>query len=392
MHFLPVKSAGKKYDADMQNVAARLWRAAFHLSHGRDVRADATLCEIMRRLTTVLAMLSALVPFAVSAHEVYVLPATVVERAINAPSFSEWQIILTNLNQFMLWAFIAALVIFFVFFISVSRTLENLFDPLLAKLSPYAPVVSRITISLSFLAGAYYSSLCGPELPIAATFGPYASVVRTLLVVIGLMLLFGWYTRVAALAALVLFSAEIAAHRVYMFTYTNYFGEILILLILGAHALGFHGKDTDLKRLPAWLLRIKHSLVPYSFLILRVAFGTSLLYASLYAKVIHNNLALEVTHYYPSLVHFFGFEPHFLVLGAGILEVVVGLFFILGIEIRFTSLFVLFWLSLSLWYFGEAVWPHIILIGIPIAYIFYGYDKYSVEGYFFKRGKRQPIL
>lgn len=331
-------------------------------------------------------------PSIVSAHEVYVLPASVVRRAITTPSFSEWQTVLANLDQFMLWAFIVVLVIFFVFFISISRTLEKLFEPVLAKLPPYAPVVSRVTISLSFLAGAYYNSLCGPELPLEATFGPLTSPVRVLVVIIGLMLLVGWYTRIAAFAALVLFCAEIAAHGVYMLTYTNYFGEIVLLLILGAHALGFHEKKTDLKTVPAWLVRIKRRLVPYSFLILRIAFGTSLLYASLFAKVFHNNLALAVTELYPSIVHFFGFEPHFLVLGAGILEVLVGLFFILGIEIRFTSLFVLFWLSLSLWYFGETVWPHIILIGIPIAYIFYGYDRYSLEGYFFKRGKRQPIL
>jgi uncharacterized membrane protein YphA (DoxX/SURF4 family) len=346
----------------------------------------------MRRFITVLASLAALLPSAASAHEVYVLPSKVVAEAIAMPSFSEWQTILTNLDQFLLWTFIVALVIFVVFFVSISRVFEKALDPLLAKLPPYAPVISRITISLSFLAGAYYDALCGPELSIASTFGAADALVRAILAVIGLMLLFGWYTRLAALAALVLFSIEVATHGAYMLTYTNYLGEILMLLILGAHALGFHGKETDLKHLPMWLLRLKHALVPYSFLILRIAFGTSLLYASLYAKVIHNNLALQVAYHYPAIVQFFGFEPHFLVLGAGIIEVLIGTFFILGIEIRFTSLFVLFWLSLSLWYFGESVWPHIILIGIPIAYIFYGYDRYSLEGRFFKHGRRQPVL
>jgi hypothetical protein len=65
---------------------------------------------------------------------------------------------------------------------------------------------------------------------------------------------------------------------------------------------------------------------------------------------------------------------------------------IFGIEIRFTSLFLEIWLALSLWYFGETVWPHLILIGIPIAFIFYGYDKYSLEGMVFKDPKRQPML
>src|SRR6201999_918731 len=118
------------------------------------------------------------------------------------------------------------------------------------------------------------------------------------------------------------------------------------------------------------------------FFILRVTFGISLLYASIYAKFLHNHLALDVASmtfngHMTNLAAALGFEPHFLVIGACIIEIVIALFFILGIEIRFTALFLEFWLSLSLFYFGEVVWPHIILIGIPVAFIFYGYDKYS---------------
>ena len=57
----------------------------------------------------------------------------------------------------------------------------------------------------------------------------------------------------------------------------------------------------------------------------------------------------------------------------------VGLFFLLGLEVRFAALFLLFWLSLSLLYFGEAVWPHIILAGVAIAIFMHGYDKYTVQ-------------
>jgi hypothetical protein len=129
----------------------------------------------------------------------------------------------------------------------------------------------------------------------------------------------------------------------------------------------------------------------------RVTFGTSLLYASLYAKILHNNLALQVASLplagHPfALAHYLGFEPHFLVLGAAIVEIVIALFFIFGIEIRWTSLFLLFWLTLSLLYFGEVVWPHLILIGIPLAFLCWGYDEYSLEGRYFKRDGLEPIL
>lgn len=336
-----------------------------------------------------LAALAALVaPLGASAHEVYVLPTSTTQQALAMPAFSEWQVIFQNLDQFVLWGFIAALVIFVVFFVSVSRALERALDPFLAKLPPYAPLVGRITIGLSFLAAAYYQALFGPELPLAATFGGYAGFVTAILIAVGAMFIFGFYVRIAALAAAALFAVEIATHGAYMLTYANYMGELVLTLILGAHVFAFHSKQDD----SAWLLRIKQKLAPYSFLILRVAFGISLLYASLYAKIIHNNLALSVAATYPAVVHFFGFEPHFLVLGAGIIEILIATFFILGIEIRFTALFLLFWLSLSLWYFGEVVWPHLILIGLPISFFFYGYDSYTLEGRFFKKDGREPVL
>lgn len=331
-------------------------------------------------------------PAIASAHEVYVLPSGTINEALGMQPFNMWQVVVANLGEFTLWAFIAAIVIFVVFFVSVSRGIERLLDPWLAKLPRYAPAVSRITVGISFIAAAYYQALFGPELPLAGTFGASAPLVTVLLLAVGVAITVGWYARVASLAVLALFAVEIGVHGVYMLTYTNYFAELLILVILGAHILAIHHKGHDIASAPPALLRIKKALTPYAFLILRVGFGISLFYASLYAKILHNNLALDVAYAYPPLVHFFGFEPHFLVLGAALIEMLIASFFILGIEIRFTSLFLLFWLTLSLIYFGEVVWPHVILIGIPIGFIFYGYDKYSLEGWLMKRGGREPVL
>ena len=339
------------------------------------------------------ALLSACaLPLFAQAHEVYVLPREVFDQALALPAFSVSQTILQNLNQFVLWGCIAIAVILVVFFVSTSRTLERLLDPLLAKLPRYAPFIGRVTIGLAFITAAQHQALFGPELPLAATFGNASGFVAALLVIIGAMFIAGVYVRTAALAALALFAIEISVHGVYMLTYTSYLGKLVLFLILGAHAVAFHSKSDDDQRVPAWLLQLKKQCTPYAFLTLRVAFGISLLYAALYAKVFHNTLALSVAYAYPQIVSFFGFEPHFLVLGAAILEILIALFFILGVEIRFTSLFLLFWLFLSLWYFGEVVWPHIILIGTPLTFIFYGYDRYSLEGRFFKRGSREPVL
>lgn len=338
------------------------------------------------------------------AHEVYVLTPTEVQSGLQTPAFSEIATAFSNPSQFAFWGSVAVLVILTVFFISTRRSLERWLDPVLNRGRRYAAPVARITIGLSFLLAAYYGATYGPELPLTATFGAAAGVVKILLVTLGVLLIVGTYTRIAAFAALLLFGVAAYLHGSYMLTYTNYLGEIILLLILGSH----HGAHPQTAAARARARRhllgladvvepLAKRLAPYSFAILRVCFGVSLFYASFYAKILHNNLALQVAslplaEHAHTLAYVFGFEPHFLVLGAAIVEIIIALFFILGIEVRFTSLFLLFWLSLSLWYFGEVVWPHLILIGIPIAFVLYGYDHYSLEGRFFKRGGREPVL
>ncbi len=329
----------------------------------------------MRKLIYICtAALGALFPALASAHEVYVLSPEQIQTGLTAAPFSELQVATSNMHQFMFWALVVVIVVTTIFFTSFWHIVEENLGGLFKKLPPYAPTISRITVGVSLLGASYFGSLFGPELPIEGTFGLLTNAVRVLLVIIGVCFIFNFYAELAALALLVLFFTEVLKHGAYMLTYTNYLGEALAL---------------------AFLFRKKWA--PYGFLVARVCFGTALIYASYYAKILHNDLALQVAslplagHPYP-IAHYLGFEPHFLVLGAALIEILIGLFFIFGIEIRWTSIFLLFWLSLSLVYFGEVVWPHLILIGIPLSFICYGYDRFSLEGYFLKKHGHEPIL
>lgn len=352
----------------------------------------------MRRAALFLIGLAALgAPLIASAHEVYVLSPEQIAYALHIQPFDMLAVVRDNLGAFIFWAFIGVLTVFVVFGISLIRPLERWIDPMWARGRRYAPAVARITVGLSFLAAAYYQATFGPELPIAAMFGSFSSLATAALIAIGILITLGIWTRAAAFVAFLLFCIVTWFHGIYMFTYTNYMGEIIVLLLVGGHHGSIEGAINWMKA-PRHLLNIiSEKLAPYSLLILRICFGVSLFYASAYAKIFYNNLALQVAElplagHAHALAYYFHLEPHFLVLGAAIVEIVIATFFILGIEIRFTSLFLLFWLSLSLWWFGEVVWPHVILIGIPIAFILYGYDPYSIEGHWFKKGELEPVL
>jgi uncharacterized membrane protein YphA (DoxX/SURF4 family) len=130
----------------------------------------------------------------------------------------------------------------------------------------------------------------------------------------------------------------------------------------------------------------------YGFLFLRVLFGGALFFASFYAKFIHSNLALQTVNDY-HLTNYFPFTPLFLVLGAFIIEAVMGLCFAIGFEVRFMAIFFTIFLTMSILFFGESVWPHIILFGVNLTLFAHGYDKYTVEMALFQRKRAgEPVL
>ena len=329
------------------------------------------------------------------AHEVYVLDHSEVTNALATPGFDPLTVIMDNLNQFAFWAMLVSILLIAIFFFSISRPIERALDPILIRIKPYGFAVTRIAFGLSMVAGAYNHAVFGPEIKLDLIFGTYADMMSIALAIMGTLITLGAYTRIAAIAALVFFAAAFFADKTYMLTYANYLAEIIILLFLGSH----RGSVEDLRRLRhgiiprfhRWYTRIERTFTPYAFLVLRVGTGISLIYASIYAKILHNNLAVETVIKY-NLTDYFHFSPDFLVLGASLLEILLGMLILLGIEIRFASLFFGAFLILSLLYFGEAVWPHLILFGIVIALFTHGYDRYSLEGRFFVRGRREPVL
>lgn len=326
-----------------------------------------------------------------SAHEVYVLNQQTIHYDVTHPSPDPLDLIGEDGTRatFAVCTIVAVILVVGIFLLSISRWFEKILDPVLMKLKRYAPLIARLTLGFSLLAAAYYKALFGPEIPLTMLVGHYAAAVSVILYIVSICILLGLFVRESALVALVIFIIAIVSYKSYMLTYVNYLGEIILNVILGggAWSLDRYFRKGGIRSLSA----LKHKLEPYAFPALRILFGLSALYASWYAKLFHSELALDTVNQY-HLAHYFHFAPLFVVLGALIVETLIGLFFIFGIEIRFTALFFLFFLILSLSFFGEVVWPHIVLLGVNVAFIFHGYDRYSIEGHFFKKHRREPVF
>lgn len=346
-------------------------------------------------MQTILTLLSTFVlilaPTFAFGHEVYVLQPDTIRALESAPAVSFFDIFLANTNDIIIWGVLIGFLIVSVFIISISATLENKFDKYLVRIKKYAPFIARITAGLAFIACAYNAAVFGPELPMSDLFGSHAEVVRGLFYILGASMIFGVFTRLAGLIGLLIFAIAIAKYGTYMLTYANYFAEFLVLILVGGHKFHISDEKPIWWRIPETFNYLSKKYGEFAFLILRIGFGVGLIYSSVYAKILHNQLALAVVNEF-GLIDVFGFSAEFIVFGAALIEILLGVFIILGIEIRFNAIVLNVFLTLSLLYFGESVWPHIVLIGLPIAFFCYGYDKYSLEGYFFKKGNREPIF
>ncbi len=322
-----------------------------------------------------------------SAHEVYVLNHDEVAFAIHAPRPDYVMAVKDHFWQFIQWGLLAIVVVLGIFFFSISKPVERVLDPILRRIKHYAPYIAQITLGVALCASGFYNAAFGIELALEAVFGIAAHLMSYVFIVSGLMLLLGILPRVGAMIGLSIYLVLVGQYGHYMLNYLTYAGEAFTLVIFGG-AYAIHSKIW----MPHFFGRMAHSALHiYKFTIVRVCFGISLVYASIYAKFIYGDLALETVNKF-HLVQYFPFDPVFLVLGAMIIEIVIGLCFIIGFELRFVSLFFLCFLVLSLNFFGEAVWPHLILIGTSIAIFVHGYDRTSAEMLVQRNKHFEPVL
>lgn len=323
-------------------------------------------------------------PQVASAHEVYVLGRSIIRHDTIETSPNPFLAVVAEPGKFALWGglFLAQFVV--VILLARWSWLQRRLNPILDHLKHYAPLAGRLTLGGSLLASAYYGGLFGPELPLADLAGPYAGWLQGLLYVLGGLITIGFLTPMAGLLAIGLYTWACIHFGSYLLTYLNYFGEMILVLILGGHVLAIDTLRKHSTVTVAWLEK-------YSFLILRICFGIAIVFASFYAKLWHSDLALDTVNDY-HLTQFFPFTPLFLVLGAFITELLIGLCFLFGFLVRFIAIVFTTFLVLSIVYFGEAVWPHLILFGVNIALFMHGYDQYTLGRRLLRRGNQDPVF
>jgi uncharacterized membrane protein YphA (DoxX/SURF4 family) len=156
----------------------------------------------------------------------------------------------------------------------------------------------------------------------------------------------------------------------------NYFGELLVLLLFGSRWLSFDkyffGKTLWFKKLEKY----KDFEIP----IVRICYGIALIFAGYTIKFQHQELTVMVYNQY-HLKDFFHASAQFIAAGAGLAEIIIGIFIVFGIAMRLTILISLVFITLSLLYFHEMIWPHMMLYGISFSLLINSADRFTVDRY-----------
>lgn len=296
-------------------------------------------------------------------------------------------IIRDHLREAFFWAAVAITTIVLILLISITRVFEEWLDPLLFRIKRFAPYIMQIAFGVGLVLSAFYSGFLGPTLPLADIFGGYTNVVRWMFYIGGIMLLTGIYPRLVSFAVLLVTIPLAFQHTTHFLQHAVYIGEAGTVFLFGG---AYNAFAASAKRISGMTKEIRLHLHKYKFIILRIFLGISILASAVYSQQLQpDSLPASVTE--SQLVAYFP-DLSFFLLAVMIIEILLGLFIMIGFEIRFASLAYLAFLIFSVVFFEQAAWPHVILVGTPLAMLTHGYDKYTVGGWLFSRGNLEPIL
>jgi len=323
-----------------------------------------------------------------SAHEVYVLDEQTIAQALAAESENPFNAYTGNKSQFYFWALVSIIMLSTIFFVSGFHLFEQRSHRILSLLKRLAHPLVRLTVGTTLVVFGWYGVLYGPELPLQDIFGAASGIIQVLLIALGVAVLAGIYVRAAALAAVALYAYAASTEGWHVLNYTTHLGAYFLLFILGS---GEWSLVRVRERLPILVRSFIATLHSLAFPFLRLGFGFGVIFAAVYAKFLHSELALQVVYQY-ELTLYLPFEPLFIVLGALIIEFLAGLMMLLGVAVRWTALFLAFWLTMGHIFTVEMWWVHLVLYGLAVAIFCHGYDRWSLEGRFLRKNGQEPVL
>lgn len=309
-------------------------------------------------------------------HEVYVLTPQQISSGRQAAKIHPLQVLSNSrdLKTFIIYGLLITGSLLAALYLKSQPIFQKL-GRFIDRATYFAPDIIRVSLGASLIAAAHFHAVFGPELPISHF--PLHQFFEPFLYISGISIVVGLFSRWWGAIVSVFWLLIFVDQGWYTLTYLNYLGEALALLLIRRQNISL---DALLFKKPSKTTNYSQWAMP----IARILFGLALVYAAINVKFVTAKLSLDVVNQY-HLTHYFHFDPLFVVLGAGLVEILMAGLFMLGLLQRLNALAFMTFITLSLLYFKEAVWPHYLLLGLAAGIFLHKPDRLALDGRLFKR-------
>lgn len=261
----------------------------------------------------------------------------------------------------------------------------------LADYEDLVPWMLRLSLGLPILGAGFAGYWFAPPVE----FDPVANpVLRVALIGPGFFLLAGLATRFVAAFGAVLYIGTVVVYPEAILA-MEYLPGFVAIFLLGAgrpsaddilHSVAstsgtVYGRIDPVHKVEAWVEERTERLLPYVPVVLRVGLGVTFLYLGLTQKLANPGQSLLVVEQY-DLTSVVPVDPGLWVLGAGLVEMAVGVALLVGFFTRATAAVAFVMLTLTL--FGlpnDPVLAHVTLFGMTSALFTLGGGPASIDRY-----------
>lgn len=213
----------------------------------------------------------------------------------------------------------------------------------------FIPWILRLSLGIALIGAGVAGVFISPSL---AGF----SQLSFLQILLGFLLLAGFLLAPASFLAIILFLFALS-QNFYLIGNFDFLAAAIALFILANPKPGLD----DLLRIPFFSpFKSLQKLVP---LILRTGVGGAMMFLAIYEKFLNPHLSAAVVQNY-KLTSVIPVSPEMWVLSAGLIEFAVGFLLFIGFRTRLVAAIAFMVLTLSFFYFGEAVYSHVTLFGV----------------------------
>ncbi len=250
-------------------------------------------------------------------------------------------------DKFVILGIIISLFIILIgIYLEKKLTVPYKVEKIIHKWAPGVLSLASIGFGLAFIIFALKGFVFAPNLPAVGAMG---NVMLAIEFIAGLMILLGFYERLGGLLVLLLFILGIGQYGgIEMLDTLEMFGFIFYIIIIGR---------------PKWKMKdwnfVKHlsqKIHSYGVPILRVGTGLNLIVLGFTEKIFNPSLTNNFLNHYNwnfmQSLGFHNFTNYYFGFSAGVVEILFGVFFVLGLVTRTTTIALAVFLVMTLCLLG----------------------------------------